>query len=215
MLTRRFMVYEDRVSVGGEVKRPSRVELMDVRQEIDFFISHQNYHIQNPFTDLKVHLFKNQRWDNVITNLKPQFLQNEQLRYQYDKENTFMGGNEYRFFDLKNLQSLTQEVGKIERDSVYTAYLLPDQGRNIANYSLQFDINGQYVVRRLDAGNDDTEADYAYVDFMLKYPTPTEKSDVYLFGKFSDWKLLPESQAPVRLQAPGIPHQDIARARLL
>lgn len=192
VLTRRFMVYEERVTIGGTVKRPTRVEYINERQEVDFIISHTNYNIQNPFTDLKVYLMQNQRWDNTIGDLKPQFLQNEQLIYQYDKENTFHGGSEFRFFDLKNLQSLTQNVSRIERDSVYTAYLKKDAPRDISRYTVNFDINGQYVVRRLDATNSQTSADYTYVDFLLDYPAPIKSSDVYVFGALSDWKLLPE-----------------------
>lgn len=192
VLTRRFMVYEERVTVGGNVKRATRVEYMNERQEVDFVISHSDYEIQNPFTDLNVHLMKNNRWDNAILNLKPQYIQNSQLIYQYDKENTFKGGNEYRFFDIKNMQSLTQNVSKIDRDSVYTAYLFPDKPRQITNYTLWEDINGQYLIRRLDATNSDLESDYVYVDFLLKYPSPIETSDVYVFGRFTDWKLLPE-----------------------
>lgn len=192
VLTRRFMVYEDLTTVSGQVKRPRRVEYMNEYQEVDFIINHSDYTIQNPFQDLKVHLMKNGRWDNAITTLKPQFLQNSQLIYQYDKENLFRGGSEYRWFDLKNLQALSMNVARINRDSVYTAYLKPDAPRNISNYTVNFDINGQYVIRRLDAANSNNEADYAYVDFLLQYPQPLESSDVYLFGRFTDWKLLPE-----------------------
>ena len=38
----------------------------------------------------------------------------------------------------------------------------------------------------------DFEADYAYVDFILDYPAPLDKGDLYVFGKFTDWKALPE-----------------------
>ena len=192
LLTRRFMVYEDRVSVGGTVHRATLVEYRDDRQEIDFFISHGEYPIPNPFRDLKVYLMQNQRWDNPITDLKPQFLQNQKLVYQYDRENTFDGNSEYRFFDLKNMRTLTQNVRKVDLDSVFTAYLKVDESRAIENYSVIPDINGQYIVRRLDATNSNYEADYVYVDFMLEYPAPLEKGDVYLFGKFTDWKLLRE-----------------------
>jgi hypothetical protein len=192
VLTRRFMVYEDKVSVGGQVKRASRVELMNEYQEVDFFISHPNYHFQDPFVDLKVSLLQNQRWDNVITNLKPQFMQNTQLLYQYDLENTFQGNSEFRIFDLKTTQSLGLNVRHIDRDSVFTAYLKRDNPRAISKYSFNEDINGQYVVRRLDASDSDTESDYVYVDFFLAYPEPIRESDVYVFGKITDWKLLPE-----------------------
>ena len=192
VLTRRFMVYENAVSVGGVVKRASRVDLMNEYQEVDFFISHPNYQFQDPFVDLKVSLLQNQRWDNCINNLKPQFMQNSKLLYQYDLENTFEGNIEFRFFDLKTTQSLGINVRHIERDSVFTAYLKRDNPRAISKYTFNEDINGQYVVRRLDARDSDTESDYVYVDFFLAYPEPLKESDVYVFGKMTDWKLLPE-----------------------
>ncbi len=192
VLTRRFMVFEDRVSVGGTVKRPTRTEFFDTHQEVDFTVSHPNYNIQNPFQDLQVVLMQNQRWDNAITTLKPQFVQASQLVYQYDKENVMRGGNEFRFFDIKNLQTLSLNVANIKRDSVFTAFLKTDAPRNNTPYTTWDDINGQYVVRRLDATNSETEADYVYVDFRLNYPQPLESGDLYIFGRASDWKLLQE-----------------------
>lgn len=192
VLTRRFMIYENMVDIGGTVKRATMVEYMNQRQEIDFFINHGTYPIPNPFRDLKVYLMQNQRWDNAITELKPQFIQNQKLLYQYDRENTFEGNSEYRFFDLKNMRTLSQNVRRIDLDSAFTAYLKIDQSRAINRYSVIPDINGQYVIRKLDAENSDYEADYVYVDFMLEAPAPLEDSDVYIFGKVSDWKLLRE-----------------------
>ena len=142
VITRRFMVYEDRVTIGAQVRRATQVENKNTHQEIDFTINHTNYTIQNPFQDLNVVLMQDQRWDNPITTLKPQFVQNTQLIYQYDDINTFHGINEFRWFDIKNLQVLTQNVRKIDRDSVYTAYLATDEPRTISRYTVYFDING-------------------------------------------------------------------------
>ncbi len=192
LITRRFLVYEEMVNVAGQVKRPITVDLMRTHQEIDFSILHANYAIQNPFTDLNVVLMQNQRWDNAITNLKPQFMQNSKLVYQYDRENALEAANEFRFFDLKDMRTLSQNARKVEVDSVYTVYLRTDINRSIQNYSVYNDINGNYVVRRLDAENSNTEGDYVYVDFLLEQQPSFSHSDVYLFGKFTDWKLLPE-----------------------
>lgn len=81
---------------------------------------------------------------------------------------------------------------KVDIDSVYTVFLKIDQSRAIAKYSVYPDINGLYLIRRQEATNSESEADYVYVDFILEYPEPIEKSDVYIFGKTTDWKLLPE-----------------------
>ncbi len=191
ILSRRFMVYEEIVQIGGRVKRPTRVEKMNSHQELDFTISHGSYPIPNPFTDLKVVMMQNQRWDLAIKDLKPQFLQNGQLIYQYDDENTFEGISEWRFFDIKNLLALSLNVRSIKQDTFFKVFLREDRSRAVERYSVLFDINGQNRVRRLDVANSDSEADYAVVDFYLDYPNEID-SDVYLFGEFSDWKLLDE-----------------------
>ncbi len=193
VLSRRFMVYEEIVSIGGRVKRPTRVEKIDTHQELDFTISHGSYQIPNPFTDLKVVMLQNQRWDVAITDLKPLFLQNGQLIYQYDDENTFEANNEWRNFDIKNLLTLSLNVRQIKQDTFFKVFLRQDQSRAVERYSVNFDINGQNRIRRLDAANSDSEADYALVDFYLDYPNDIG-SEIYLFGEFSDWKLLPEYQ---------------------
>lgn len=191
VLSKRFMVYEEVVQVGGRIKRPTRVEKIDTHQELDFTISHGSYPIPNPFTDLKVSILQNQRWDVAITNLKPLFIQNGQLIYQYDNENTFEACSEWRNFDTKNLLSLSQNVRQIRQDTFFRVYLKTDQTRSIEKYSTLFDINGQFRVRRLDAGNSDSEADYSVVDFYLDYPNKLD-IPVYIFGEFTDWKMLPE-----------------------
>tara|TARA_R110002072_G_scaffold15884_10_gene63107 strand:- start:383 stop:1666 length:1284 start_codon:yes stop_codon:yes gene_type:complete len=192
VFTRRFMVYESMVSASGTIRRATQVDKMNSHQEVDFIINHSGYVIQQPFRDLNVVLLQNQRWDNAISNLKPQFIQNAKLTYNYDDENTFEGLNEFRSFDTKNLQTLSQNIRRINMDSLYHAYIRAEAPRLISKYAVQFDINGQYVVRRLDAGDSDLEADYVDVNFLLAHPQPYEEGDVYLFGKFSDWKLLPE-----------------------
>ncbi len=192
VLTKRFMVYENIATVGGQVYRPTMVDFINTGQEVRFTVSHPNYEIPNPFTDLKVHVLQNQRWDNAITTLKPQFLRNNQLVYNYNKESTFAGGNEFRFFDIKNMRTLTLNMRRVDIDSVFTVYLKEDASRAISEYSTYPDINGQFVIRRLDATNSSSEADYVYVDFQLRYPQPLTEGDVYVFGKHTDWKLLPE-----------------------
>jgi len=89
--------------------------------------------------------------------------------------------------------SLSLNVRQIRQDTFFRVYLKKDASRAIERYSTLFDINGQNRFRRLDAQDSDTEADYALVDFYLDYPQKIS-NDIYVFGEFSDWKLLPEYQ---------------------
>ncbi|GAB5556367.1 MAG: DUF5103 domain-containing protein [Schleiferiaceae bacterium] len=188
LFTRRFVVYEDIVTAGGEVKRATSVDRMMTHQEVDFFVNTGGYNVPNPFTDLKVTLIQNFRWDNAIYDLKPRFLNGNMLDYNYDMENNFEGGSEYRFFDLKSLAELTSEVQQTVLKDLWMVTLLPDLPRAIENYSYTDDINGQFVVRKLGSDNPGSEADYAYVDFFLPMDIPLSGGNLYVCGLFNFWE---------------------------
>lgn len=203
VITRRLMVYEDFVQAGIEVLRPTVLDYRDTHHEVDLILNHTGYEIPNPFQDLRVVLLQNQRWDNAITNLKPQFVRDYQLLYNYERGNLFPGGNEFRFFDLKTVQALGQNVRKIERDSLFTAYLAEESSRVIQRYSTIPDINGQRVIRRLNSDVPDAEADYVWVDFYINYPWPLDNGNLYIFGALSDWSADPRFKMHYRYDLKG------------
>lgn len=188
VLTHRFMVFEPFTSVEGFIRRPTQLDRMNTHQQLFFRINHPGYVIPDPQRDLKVTVLQNQDWTKVLTNLEPQFIGNDQLIYERDEGNSFPGGNEYRFFDTKNLMVLTQNVRKIDIDSIFNVFLAADALRFRSPYVYWDDINGMYVIRRLDSPNDHTYSDYALVDFFLESPTRLP-GDVYVFGELSEWKL--------------------------
>ncbi|MCC5918469.1 MAG: DUF5103 domain-containing protein [Cryomorphaceae bacterium] len=191
VLTRRFLVYESFTNIEGFIRRPTELDRMNTHQQLHFRINHPGYTIPDPARDIKVTVLQNQDWTKVITNLEPQYIQNDQMVYERDKGNSFPGGNEYRFFDTKNLMVLTQNIRKIDIDSIFNVFLAIDQLRFKGPYVYWDDINGMYVVRRLDAANYDLSADYALVDFFLESPTRLP-GDVYVFGELSNWELQEE-----------------------
>lgn len=191
ILTRRFVVYEDFVSASGRLQRPARVEYRDTYQEIDFVIMHPGYDIPDPFQNFQVALLQNQQWNSAITSLKPRFIQLGKLDYNYDKENLFKGGNEWRNFDTKDERNLSMNVRRIELDTNFTYYLQAEFPRTISRYSTEFDINGQRVIRSTNTNSPSIEADYVWVDFELKMTSPSSDQTFYVYGALSDWQILP------------------------
>ena len=141
ILTKRFVIYEEIANFSGRIRRPSKVETMDTHQELDFNLNHSGYEIPNAFTDLHVSLLQNQSWASSIDNLKPRFIQNYLLNYDFDLENQFPGGNEWRVFDTKDDRNLSMNIRKIELDTNLTYYLETDQSRAINRYTTWDDIN--------------------------------------------------------------------------
>jgi hypothetical protein len=188
--TRRFMIFDSKVLIAGSVKRATKIADMDSRQEVDFTIDYNNYTISNPYSDLKVVITQNDRWDYAITDLKPKYVKNNLLDYNYDDENTFNGGNEFRHFDIKSLQFISDRLRKITTDSIlgYKVTLLPDVKRSFTVYSSMIDINGRkYIKTDETIRNSDTEGEYAYVYFTLPYYESVSTGSIYIFGALTDW----------------------------
>ena len=101
IFSKRMMILDRKVSVEASVKRATLLDQRDYKHEVDFKVLHPAYEIDNPFGNVYTVITQNNRWDNAIKNLSPIFVKNNELIYNYEEENLFDGGNEYRFFDSK------------------------------------------------------------------------------------------------------------------
>ncbi len=188
VITKRFMVYENKLSITARVTPSSIIEDRRYKQEVDFTIDHTGYPIDNPYGDLKINLLQNNQWNTVKSNLKPVYVKDMQLVYDYDQENVFDGGNEFRNFDIKSLHYHSEHIADIQKDTfVQHVYLLADEKRAFKQYSSQKDINGKYVVKL--EGNKDSEiqADYCYVTFFLSVQENLDSGNIYVYGAFNGW----------------------------
>jgi hypothetical protein len=191
VLTKRFMIYENKVSVLSTLNQAIGNDEQYEKQHIDFSLVNSGYEITNPFTDLKIVMTQNNRWDNAINDIKPTFVEPTKLTYSLDDKSTFNGGNEFRFFDTRSLRTYTERVNLIYRDSVskYHIELKTDELKTFKNYSFYNDINGSYLIKNKDmVGNPDIEADYAWVHFFFPYDNAQSEGNFYVLGKLTEWK---------------------------
>lgn len=188
VLTKRFFVYQNKITIQGRVSAASIIADRNYKQEIDFTILHQGYAINNPYSDLKVFITQNNRWDNIKSDLKPLFVKNNELVYDYDEINVFPGGNEFRFFDIKSLRYKSEKVYDIKFDSTNTFILFNDEKRTFKRYYSQPDMNGNFLVKIQEGKNSDVEADYCYVSFFLPWDQIFMDGNVYIFGAFNGWQ---------------------------
>ena len=193
ILTRRFYVVEHRVDIQSNIHMATLARHRDYKHEVDLVINHRNYTIQDPFSELKLVIMQNRRWDNAIHELKPQFIRTPELIYNYEEGNLFDAGNEFRFFDAVDLnyQSLNVDgIQIIERKT--HLFVLEEEPRSFKRYYSQPDINGQRLIKRDASNNVHTEADYMNTHFTLKRASPLNNGKVYVFGSLSDWEFKDE-----------------------
>ncbi len=192
VLTKRFMIYDTKITVVANVRQAVGNDEQFEKQHIDFSLINSANELTNPFTDLKVVIAQNNRWDNVVTNIKPTFVEPRQLTYSLDDKSTFNGGNEFRHFDTRSLRTYTERINDIYKDSAfhYHIQLKVDELKTIKNYSFYNDLNGSFLIKNQDMiGNPDVEADYAWVHFFLPYDNAGGDGNFYVLGKLTEWRL--------------------------
>lgn len=195
ILTKRFFVVEERVEINLDVHAATLARYRDYKQEVDFVINKIDWPIINPYSDLKILIRQNRRWDNAITGLQPIFIKGNYLTYDFEDDNLFNAGNEFRRFNISSLEYQAINVDGIQYENNRThVFILPEEPRSHLRYYSQEDINGRKLIQRENSLEDHSEADYARVHFTLKRDTPYFNGNVYVFGALSDWRIKEDYQ---------------------
>lgn len=188
MFSRKFMVYQDLVNVGVAIKRSRDVKVISQKQSVDIMINSPNMQLVNPNLTVNTVIIQNNNLKTAISGLKPQYTLGNSLVYRYDTESSFWGGNEYLFFETKDVRAATVGVQFIELKELYNSYLFTDIIRADRPYTYNPDINGNFVITAIDRENVDIEADYTVVHFSLQFPEQFD-SDLYVYGNYNNFSL--------------------------
>jgi hypothetical protein len=195
ILTKRFMVYDNRVTFERDGNLISSGTVAALNQQINFTISYKNIDIINPLESVHVVIRQNQRWDNLAVDIKPSFIRDSEheMEYRYfDEKKMFRGGNEFRFFDLRSLNYPGRNVDHVKKNvKPFEAFIQMDKPRTGQAYAQYPDMDGNFIVQNLDY-NDNNFTNYVYVNFTLM--TPEVNGDVFVAGALNNWNLTEENK---------------------
>ena len=195
VFTKKFILYEELVSVPMQVRRARNVAVVEKKHNIEFSIKSAIINFQSPLQNVKVMLLQNGKFETAITNIKPQFTIGNDLIYRYDKETQFWAGNEFLFFENKDIRAANNSIASIDsKGGLYNAHLYLSQARANLPYTYYPDTNGNYIVKNIGRENNEIEADYAWVFFSLSAPAFYEKKSVYVNGMFNNFAIGEENK---------------------
>lgn len=192
VLSRRFIVYENRVNISHQLSLPAGPVERRENQQIDFTLQYGSLsNVVDPGNQFKVVIRQNQRWDNAITGLKPTSIRDglQEMEYKpFDRSNQFKGMNEYRFFDLRTVRARGQNVGTVTREAnSVEAFLVPNQSRGGRAYGQIPDLNGQFQLTNQEFPEPRISSEYVNVHFLLEADAPRSEA-VYVAGAFSNYQ---------------------------
>ena len=189
LFNRKFIIYENLSSVKVDIKRSKELKNINEKQIVNFEVNPNNIRFNNPDKNVKTLVFKNSNIDSPITNVKPQYKIGNKLIYKYDKELSFWGGNEYLYFDNKNIRITNVKIRGYNLKEIYENYLFNDYPRFNRKYTYNPDINGGFLINASNSGNSNNEADYANIYFTLENYNNylNNNQDIYIVGDFNNY----------------------------
>jgi len=193
VFTRKFMIYEDLANVGVTIKRSRDVRFINEKQSVDFVIVAKGLRFTNPLETVKTVVVQNNNLNTAIYGLRPQYALGNELIYRYVSESSFWAGNEYFFFENKDIRVANIGVQFIDLKDIYHNYLFANDIRANRPYTYNPDINGNFVVNADAMNNISIEADYAAIHFSLQAPEFLDGSKIYVYGNYNNYALSDEN----------------------
>jgi hypothetical protein len=183
VFSKKIIIYEALSNVKIGVFRTRDLNFIHKKQVVQFEIEAEK--INNPLKTIKTLIIQNNNLEKSISNLKPQYTIGNKLIYKYDSTASFDGGNEFLYFENKNIRGSDLNIRTFDLKDIYHNYLYPDTARNKSTYSYNPDINGNFLVTAVDVEDVDIEADYAVVHFYLNIDKLDIGKSVYVTGNFN------------------------------
>ena len=194
VFSKRFIVYKPMVTVETTVHRSRDIAYIDQKHDIEFTIHTGRLNLRDPAREINVAVLKNFDWNTLKVQIPPKYISGQKLMYNYLSGISFWAGNEFLYFDTKDIRNATNNISKTRLGDIFNTFLYIDQARYNRAYSFNPDINGYFVVRTLNSDDTALEADYSLVHFKLETDQHFGNRNVYVYGAFNDWKLTPENQ---------------------
>jgi hypothetical protein len=189
VLTKRFLVTEDAAKVQANAHRPQLTDYYNTGQQVDFTVNYSGLRINDPYNDLSSFILQNGQWTNAKTNLKPDMVGNNELKFNsLSTKNIFPGGDEFRYFDIKSIRYQSEFIRKIDFvGNNYHVFLFPSENKEFKPYFYMHDFNGKYYIAIQEGRDMDTEADYLYVYFTLPSKYAFTGGKMYVSGALNNW----------------------------
>lgn len=184
-----FMVLESRAQVTMAGTSNTDIDINGSHQQISMQVDFGNLSVTDPSRQIYTVVTQNRRWDNAVVNPKPQYILADAMRWDHCRDLIFPAGNEYRKFEVLDVDHTTLGLEDINWDGqAYHAWVWTDEPR--PNYVYDEDANGAFYLRNSDNVENNTESEYYWAHFRLK--APRQNGTVYLNGVWTYDSFLPQ-----------------------
>ena len=193
ILKRKLVIYENALRLTAKITRAN----FDInkKQMLTVSVYYGDLSIAYPQRELVVKILQNNDWNTCKTSSVILFSDAQKVTYRDDGETTFFGGNEFYFFDSKNLNAEDFQVQKtFIQEGLFHTFLYPKKLQMPLSYKFNPDIDGNFITHSLNAFHAKNQSDYTWVHFYLEADFLNPKDTLYVYGAFNAYATQRENQ---------------------
>jgi hypothetical protein len=188
--TRRFLVVDERMDVGVQVRQPFQQATFLTHHRLQVTLAGKGVDIRYPQQQVKVQVLQNLRWDNRLRLDQPTFVRQGLLEYSNEAQMLMPAMKEWRWVNLRSFRLLGDRVSfQRNTDSSFSVFVQEEAPRPPNRYVYYRDINGMFVSETVEAVNPFWNAEYASVHFRFRPPggQPYRGRDLFLIGEMTGY----------------------------
>jgi hypothetical protein len=190
IFTKRFVVAENKTSVGVQLQQPFNSQLFRSHQKLQIAITTDSrIQIMSP-QDLKIVVLQNNNWQTSLYIDRPTIYRGNYYEYSDEGITAMPAGKEWRWLDLRSFRLLSDRMQNMDTKGDTTKVnVKPDVSRNGQVYVYYRDLNGSYTIETFESVNPFWQSEYGQVHFKYVPPggRPFPATDVHLFGEVTNY----------------------------
>lgn len=176
-----FYVVEPLVSVGLEVNTNTDIDHNISHQQLSMKVGYNNLRVTNMDEQLHTVVMQNWREDNARHDIRPNYINNQGLTWEHQRDFIFDAGNEFHKYEILDVSHPTMGIERISWDGErYQVWPFTDQVRR--NYLTDVDADGAFVIRNSDMREINYTCDYVMVNYTLQAPY---QGELYISGHWT------------------------------
>jgi len=193
VFSRKFIVYESLVDVRGVIRRSRDLKEIGKKQLLEYNVGKPGFIFINPEETVNTVVIQNNDFMGAKYDIKPLMFSGNRLVFNHPKKTEFYGGNEFLFFDNRDIRVAGLNIDYVELFDLYHTYLRRNFVRENREYTFNPDINGSFRINTVQGSDENRESEYAVVHFSLSCPKDLNGGELHVYGRFNNYNLTDET----------------------
>lgn len=183
-------VVEPVTMVGLGVTTNTDLDLNDRYQQVNMTVKLNGLRVTRPNEEIQTYVMQNGREDNMKINVRPNYITNQSLQWEHNKQLIFDAGNEYHKFEVLDPRHITMGLASVYWDEDSKSWhALPTPCEPQRSYLYDEDANGAFLLRNSDNYDAERTSEYVNIHYRLQPCRQYTDANIIVDGR---WTIEPE-----------------------